>query len=680
LGADVRVEKSVGVSSSGRYIQSGPVENIVATIHGSTRGRAVMLASHYDSAPNAPGAADAGSGVGAILEAVRALKTSAPLKNDLLILYTDSEEEGLVGASAFVREHADLAQRVGLVLNLEARGSSGAALMFETSNGNGWLTREFARAAPYPYASSLAYAVYERMPNDTDLTVFKRAGLQGLNFAFSGTFENYHTARDTPENLDARSLQQLGANVLALTRHFGNLGLPSARQPDRVYFNWFGSRIIGYQGWFVWVILAADLALLVAALVIGRRRQIITLSRTAFGALTSLLIIIAAGAATHVVSWAVYKTSEERLLVGDTWSNLLIALGCVAAALAFAIPVQAWLASRLGGRNSAAGQLLAFALLTAAVSCLLPGASYLFQWPLLFALVGFLVALNRRRSSAVWTSIATLPALLIFAPLTYLLFVIFGLNSISLTLVAAMVALLLALASPLMPQISRPLRVSVPALVLCSFALILVALQLSRFSAEHPRRNSIVYGLNADTQKAAWISYDEANDDWTEQFLTAGPIRGSAPELTIGSQQAVLRAEAEPLAIEPPSATVISDSVIGERRVLKLHVTSPRRADVLLLRLTGDVELELVVVNGRAHKTSSKADSTAPWLLRYNAPPPEGVELELHVRPLASFSCWLGDRAYGLPEISGKTYRPRPPDMMPTSNSDQTVVTRQLRF
>jgi hypothetical protein len=177
LGAEVRVERTIGITHYARQIYAGTAENIVATVKGSASSRAVMLSSHYDSVPESPGAADAGSGVAAILEVLRALRAGAPLQNDLLILITDGEEEGLIGAAGFVRDHPDLAQRVGVVLNFEARGSSGPALMFETSEGNGWITREFARVAPYPMGSSLAYAVYKRLPNNTDMTVFKNAGL-----------------------------------------------------------------------------------------------------------------------------------------------------------------------------------------------------------------------------------------------------------------------------------------------------------------------------------------------------------------------------------------------------------------------------------------------------------------------------------------------------------------------
>ena len=76
--------------------------------------------------------------------------------------------------------------------------------MFETSDENGWLIREYSKAIPHPLATSVSMDVYRILPNSTDLTVFKQAGIAGLNFAFSAGIAYYHTSEDTPENLNPR--------------------------------------------------------------------------------------------------------------------------------------------------------------------------------------------------------------------------------------------------------------------------------------------------------------------------------------------------------------------------------------------------------------------------------------------------------------------------------------------
>ncbi|HZF38571.1 MAG TPA: M28 family peptidase, partial [Blastocatellia bacterium] len=67
----------------------GTVNNVVARLNGSRGGKAILLMAHYDSAPNSFGASDDGSGVAAILETLRTIKAGPPLKNDVIVLFTD---------------------------------------------------------------------------------------------------------------------------------------------------------------------------------------------------------------------------------------------------------------------------------------------------------------------------------------------------------------------------------------------------------------------------------------------------------------------------------------------------------------------------------------------------------------------------------------------------------------
>ncbi|MFM2094808.1 MAG: hypothetical protein RIS70_1932, partial [Planctomycetota bacterium] len=230
-----------------------PVVNVLARLtDASITGRPLLLVTHYDSAPRAPGAGDSGSGVAALLETARAL-LHAPERHQhpIYLLFTDGEEAGLLGAQGFVREHP-LLNQLPMVLNFDARGSSGASLMYETPSNNLRLVQQVVKHLPRPVITSSAFvAVYRRMPNGSDFTIFLQRGCSGLNFAFIGDVRNYHQPSDRMETLDLRSLQHHGDNALATARSLSTIEWNSLdAEEDAVFGDILGMFILVYpQSW-----------------------------------------------------------------------------------------------------------------------------------------------------------------------------------------------------------------------------------------------------------------------------------------------------------------------------------------------------------------------------------------------------------------------------------------------
>lgn len=213
--------------------------NLIVRLEGKTDKPCVMLTAHYDSVPQSPGAADDGVGLTALIEIARTLRDEPPLDRTIIFLVTDGEEYGLLGARKFVEEH-ELANDIAAVINLEARGTSGPSLMFETSEDSAWLVDLFARTSRRPFTSSLFFEIYRFLPNDTDFTVFRRHGIKGFNFAFIGDVRNYHSSFDNFDNVDRRSLQHHGENALPLLRELANTDIETRSQAQAVYFDVFG--------------------------------------------------------------------------------------------------------------------------------------------------------------------------------------------------------------------------------------------------------------------------------------------------------------------------------------------------------------------------------------------------------------------------------------------------------
>ncbi|WP_292037862.1 MULTISPECIES: M28 family peptidase [unclassified Brevundimonas] len=233
--------------------------NLVGVLPGKDRSQpAVMLMAHYDTVVGSPGAADDSTGVGAILEAVRAIKARGPIERDLVVLLTDAEELNLDGARIFFGGHP-LRDRIGAVVNLEARGGGGRAAMFETGREAGPTVDLFRRAAMRAdggtTATSLAVFMYEQMPNGTDFTIPKDRGVGGLNFAFIGRPAQYHSADATPENLDKGGLQHLGSQALEAADALLRAPALPAKGPNTVYADVFGRLMLSHSAATGWVLL-----------------------------------------------------------------------------------------------------------------------------------------------------------------------------------------------------------------------------------------------------------------------------------------------------------------------------------------------------------------------------------------------------------------------------------------
>ncbi len=682
LGADVKVEDSVGIQGRGHLVNAASVQNIVAKFSGAGSTQAVMLAAHYDSVERAPGAGDDGAGVITILETLRALRADPALKNEILVVLTDGEEAGLLGASAFVADHPALKEYVRIVLNFEGRGNSGPVVMFETSEGNGWLISEFSGVVPYPVASSLTYAAYKMLPNDTDMTVFKRAGLQGMNFAFVGGFQNYHSRLDTAQNLDHGTIQHMGSYALVLTRRFGNIDLQNARQPDRIYFNWLGSRLVHYQHPTIAMLHLVVFALFLASFVIASRRGMITIGRSAAGLGGFILLLLVTIGATGAGWWLLARALGDNPQIGDAPGNQLILGGLLLLATALAVLLEGWLAARLGWLNVATGNVMGVFALSLAAAIKVSGASYILQWPLVFALAGILLALfTRNRNLALfWCLLGAIPAVLLFAPLMVQLLTLLSLNSISVVVVAAVFAILLAVISPLLSQLALAPRRTFQLMLAASMCLLVMGYVGSAPSTAHPHPDTIFYAEDAGAKKAAWASYDQKPDSFTSQFLGKNFHRGQEPGFTIGSDAVVLSNAVSPLGLEAPSAQVTGDVVVGDGRMLRLHLASPRHANGIAIRFPSTVKIASLKWNGREFPIVNDRDTVSSWLLRYLAVPAQGVDLELHLASRAPVQCWIGDRSFGLPQVPGQVFAPRPEIDMAWYGSDVTVVDRQFTF
>jgi hypothetical protein len=675
---------------------AGNIQNVIARLAGTGSSKAILLVSHYDSVATGPGASDDGAGVATLLETARALKAGPPLKNDVIFLFTDAEEVGLLGAKGFVNEHS-WAKEVGLALNFDTGGHAGVVYTYETSPGNVGLISEYAVAVPYPVASSMMYEVYQTMPNESDFTPLKQAGIAGFNFAHIGSKQRYHTITDIPANLDRRTLQHYGSYAQSLTRHFGNLDLANLRRDSNlVYFNILNLGFMYYpETW------ALPLALLIGLLYIGLavfgwRRGKSSPAGLLWGALAFLLDVLVSAGAIWLIWQGLLKLYPQYSAVVDTHNGFFYWLAFITLAFAITSALYNLLRRWLRLADLALGAMLWWLIPTVVVSQMMPGVSYWLEWPLLFSLIGLgLLWVLPEQEGAVWRRVGVLaatalPALLIFAWSIYAFYLSLGTDLIMAP--ALTMGLLLGLFIPHLDLWARPHPWAVPALAGLVGVTALIAGSLTAApDATNPQADSIFYALNGDTGQALWISDDSQPDVWTSQFLGAAASRGELPELFPHLSDEFLYAPAPLLDYATPQVDLLSDRSTGSARTLRLHVTTAGQVPWVEISIGSTSPISAITFAGtRIPYQDDPAQSHPNGYLKtcqYWVPPTQGFDLAVEVVPPGNVKVFVRDYRFGLPQIPGFTYNPRPADRMPRAReflpknkTDTVLVTKSFVF
>ena len=381
----------------------------------------LVLVTHYDSCQFGPGAGDAGGCVAAVVEAGRLLTLSTEqLKRPVYLLFTDAEELGLLGAVEFVRSHP-LSKLRPLVLNFDARGTSGPVAMYETHAGNAVAINKWVNSTVRPRVTgSLFTAVYRSMPNGTDFSVFQRAGWQGFNFAIIDGAHRYHQPDDTLANLDPRSVQHFGEQALAVSQKIAGSGEDLTRTSENaLFFDVLGLHVVQFPLWWC---LPIRLALLIVSVQLYGR-QILrrgALRQALWVWLTMLLIIVAA----PIVGWIVSACIRGTMILPRpfVWYGHALSFSMWCLSLPLSLSIGYWMLRRIDQLHIWNAFWLGQATTCMVVSIWTPEFSHLFSVPGVLAIVLTLTV----RSIPLRTLLTTAGVGIILIPVQHLLAIAMG--------------------------------------------------------------------------------------------------------------------------------------------------------------------------------------------------------------------------------------------------------------
>lgn len=602
LGLSPTIQEGFTLSDGGTLVKS---KNIIAKIKGSSNNKALLLLSHYDSAPHSlsPGASDDASGVATILESVRAfLYNKTAHKNDIIILFSDAEELGLNGAALFVTQH-QWAKNVGLVLNFEARGSSGPSYMLmETNKGNTNMVNAFTDGkADYPVSNSLMYSIYKMLPNDTDLTVFRESGkTQGFNFAFIDSHFNYHTERDNFENLSPKTLAHQGSYLFPLLNHFANADLSNLdSNDDDVYFN-IPFAFVSYP--FSWIIpmLIIAFGLVFTFVFIGFGKHVLRIDEVLKGFVPLLLSLLVAGGITYI-GWKLlleFYPQYQDILHGFTYNghDYIYAFTSLSIAICFLFYQNS--GKRNAEMNQAFAPLFLWLLLNLGIAIFLKGAGFLII-PVISSTLMLGIYVLTQKSNWLINCILAIPSLIIIVPFIQMFPVGLGLKILYGS--AILTVLTFGLLIPILGSFTRK-GIWSAVFFLLSVGLFVKAHQTSDYTTERPKPNSLVYLHDADANKSYWTTYDVNLDEWTKGYLGENTKEASALNTNklyskYGSEFTFMN-EAPNKNIATPTIEFLRDTLKGNQRLYQIKITPNRAVNRYDIFNANNAKLHNLVANG----------------------------------------------------------------------------------
>lgn len=673
------------------------VDNIVARLDGSEPGPAVALTVHYDSVGAGPGAGDDGIGVATMLEIARQLKAALPkLRHPLLLLITDGEETGLLGARLFVDQHR-WAPEVRAAVNLEARGNQGPSFMFETGRRNAWAMSLYRSAVARPISNSIYYSAYQLLPNDTDFTVFKAAGWEGYNFALTGNVQHYHTPLDNLAHLSLASLQHHGDNALATLLSLADAPLPAAA-PDEpvetaVYVDLLAAAVLVWpSAWAMPMALGSALIGLLLVLVQLRHRRLrpASMLRTTAAFLLALLL---AGLACAVLllalrsiaaippTTAVYRWTAQPLPLSIATAALsAISLLVVARVLRPSTCLAAcWSAS-----------VLLLALATLASAALLPGLSFAFQLPLLALLLAALwpslisdAAVELAPAAAL--SLAALLGVLVLVPTIGFLHQSLGPDSL-----IATAALLVWVHLPLLGLLALARPRLLKGLTAVAAATLLAAVVASAWSAPYsetsPQRLNLEYQFDTDRNAAEWLVRPDSGV-LPPSLAAVAAFTPRAEPVFPWSRGQTWRADAANVLMPPPELRVLAATAEGEGWRYETWLRSPRGARSISLCWPPDARPGSILLDGhRLPKPDARTRATidsrrAGWTcVADQTLPDDGVGLAFTMPDTGPVEVLLFDRSAGLPSSGLALQQARPASATAAQDGDVSRVIRRVRI
>lgn len=686
LGLEPQIQDTFGLRDFGsRSFVGGPVENILVRLPGTDPEDAILLISHYDSSPGVPGAVDSGSGVVTILELLRALRAGPPLRQDVIILFSDGEEPGTLGAHAFIAKHPWFAD-VRLVINMD-QFWVGPPMLVRISQENGMLIQALAHGASSTRLAHISFP-FELFPSgDTDLSPFILAGVPGAEINGGGPFAEKHTALDLPKLVDPGSLQQVGNQMLALVRQLGNQPTLETNIPNQTYFPAMGM-LVHYPSDLAWTLAIVAGACFLGMIVYGFHRRELTWSGLGVGLLVFFLNLVLSVVVTNLTWQAIltfhpeYAYTSASLFRQKLSDDYLYAIGLIVLTLAITVSSIVLVRKKVSTLDQAGGALIIWFPLAIATTILIPATSYLFTWVLLSGSLALLLALTLRSRKDAWLLsglgflASAILAIFLWLPLFYIAIFAGPMcpDTPLLSMMIGLVALWLGSLTPVLNLITSPRCWLFPVTaLLVALSFLITGHFLVGKDSPPPLVNPIGYWLDANQGKAYWVAFSDELDNRQARLLV-DPDRRSYTELFPGvPPYSILTTSAPMLELDGPHLEVLSEKWMEDRHVVNARIATSMHERIFII-IPKEPHLIAITVPDN-ERTELRPVDDREWWLRFEGLLEEGIEITFEFLGTGPIQFLLIEERTGLPFLLGLSTQPEPGTMKSPGAFTQVIPT-----
>ena len=212
---------ATGASSSDEWVGIGAHFDHL----GDGKNVATSLAKSSEAGLPHVGADDNASGVAASLAAVEELR-GAKLDRNVFVGFWSGEEIGLLGSTAFVKEHVVPTERIAAYINLDMVGRSKDGKLAVQGVGSSPDWAKLVEMANSKVGLTISTTNDPYTPSDS--TAFYLANVPSVHL-FTGSHADYHRPTDTPDKINYPDLARIARFAAGLTE-------AAANAPERVKY------------------------------------------------------------------------------------------------------------------------------------------------------------------------------------------------------------------------------------------------------------------------------------------------------------------------------------------------------------------------------------------------------------------------------------------------------------